>query len=76
MRSEFRSNIQYSGSIPRTPFTYSLSARHTQNIEAELLDVSLPEGSFNMNRIFPFKGSKADVIKGLNVGWNFRCLIG
>ncbi len=72
VRSEFRSNIQYSGSIPRTPFTYSLSARHTQNIETNVLDVSLPEGSFNMNRIFPFKGAKADILKRLNVGWRFQ----
>ena len=72
VRSEFRSNIQYSGSIPRTPFSYSLSARHTQNIETNVLDVSLPEGSFNMNRVYPFKGSKADILKSLNVGWRFQ----
>ena len=72
IRSEFRSNISYSNSIASTPFTYSINARHNQNVQTGIMDISLPEMSMNMNRIYPLKGSKSEVLKKLNVGWNFN----
>ena len=72
IRSEFRSNISYSGSFPRTPFSYSLSARHSQNIQTNVVDISLPDASLNMNRIFPFKRSGNELMKKLSVGWNMN----
>ena len=72
IRSEFRSNISYSNVIRGTPFSYSLSARHNQNVQTGILDVSLPELSVNMNRIYPLKNSKAEILKRFNVGWNFN----
>lgn len=72
IRSEFRSNISYSSSISGTPISYSLSARHNQNVQTGIVDVSLPELSVNMNRIYPAKGAKAEILKRLNVGWNFN----
>lgn len=71
IRSEFRSNVQYSGIIPRSPFSYSFSARHNQNVETNIIDVSLPEMSLNMNRVYPFKNAEADILNRLNFGWNF-----
>ena len=72
IRSEFRSNISYSNSIAGTPFTYSINARHNQNVQTGIMDIALPEMSMNMNRIYPLKGAKAEVLKKLNVGWNFN----
>ena len=72
VRSEFRSNISYSSSIPRTPFSYSVNARHNQNIQTGIVDISLPDMSVSMNRVYPFKSLKAQVLKKLNVGWNFN----
>lgn len=72
IRSEFRSNVSYSSSITGTPFSYSVSARHNQNVQTGIVDVSLPELSMNMNRIYPAKGAKAEILKRLNVGWNFN----
>ena len=72
IRSEFRSNVSYSGSIPRTPFSYSLSGRHSQNIQTNIVDISLPEASLNMNRIFPMKRSKSELLKKLSIGWNLN----
>ena len=72
IRSEFRSNISYSNSIAGTPFSYSVNARHSQNVQTGIVDVSLPEFSANMNRIFPMKKSKMEVLKKLNVGWNLN----
>jgi len=72
IRSEFRSNVSYSNSITGTPFTYSINARHNQNVTTGIVDISLPEMSMNMNRVYPLKGAKAEVLKKLNVGWNFN----
>lgn len=71
IRSEFRSNINYSGTIPRTPFSYSLAARHSQNIQTNIIDISLPDFSVNMQRIFPLKQSKNELMKKLSIGWDF-----
>lgn len=71
IRSEFRSNIQYSGVIPRSPFSFSMSARHNQNVQTGALDISLPELSFNMNRVYPFKNADADILNRFNFNWNF-----
>jgi hypothetical protein len=72
IRSEFRSNISYSGTIPRTPFSYSMSARHSQNIQTGIVDISLPDASVNMNRIFPFKRNDVEILKKLSVGWDLN----
>jgi hypothetical protein len=72
IRSEFRSNISLSGALPGTPFTYAVSARHNQNVQTGILDVSLPEFSLNMNRLTPFSRSKTEVLKRVNFAWNFN----
>lgn len=72
IRSEFRSNVQYSGTIPRSPFSYSFSARHNQNVQTGVIDIALPEMSLNMNRVYPFKNADADILNRVNFGWNFN----
>lgn len=51
----FQSNIAYSKKFVGTPFNFSLNARHSQNTITKKLDLSLPQVSFTMNRIYPFK---------------------
>lgn len=70
IRSEFRSNVSYNGTIPRSPFSYSLSGRHSQNIQTNVVDISLPEASFNMNRIFPLKKTTPEILKKISLGWD------
>lgn len=72
IRSEFRSNINYSGVIPNSPFSYAISARHNQNVQTNIIDITLPELSLQMNRIFPFKSSDSEILKRLNVGWRMN----
>lgn len=72
VRSEFRSNVNFSGVIPRSPFSYAISGRHNQNVQTGVLDVSLPEFSLTMNRVTPFKSAKGDFLKRLNLGWRFN----
>ncbi|MEO9850652.1 MAG: putative LPS assembly protein LptD [Reichenbachiella sp.] len=55
VNAQFNSNISYSKTFQGTPFNLSLNARHSQNISTETVNVTLPELSFNMNRIYPFK---------------------
>lgn len=72
IRSEFRSNINYSGVIPNSPFSYAISARHNQNVQTNIIDITLPELSLQMNRVFPFKKSDSELLKRLNLGWRMN----
>ncbi len=54
--STFASNVSFSTSFRDTPFNMSASLRHTQNISTNQVDLTLPNMSFNMNQIYPFKG--------------------
>ncbi|MGW8122938.1 putative LPS assembly protein LptD [Roseivirga echinicomitans] len=71
IRSEFRSNLSLTGSFANDRFSYGLSARHSQNIQTNILDVSLPEFSLNMTRLVPFAQSKQEVLKRLSLSWAF-----
>ena len=70
--SEFRSNVSYSSSLLNNLFNYSLNARHSQNVQTGIVDLSLPDLALNMTRLYPFKKSKADIMKKLTVGWSFN----
>jgi len=69
--SEFRSNVAYSSSFLNNAFNYSLNARHSQNVQTGIVDISLPDFALTMTRISPFKNSNADLMKKLNIGWSF-----
>lgn len=55
LKNTFSSNITYSKSFTGTPFNFAAAARHTQNNITRKMDISLPELSLTMNRIYPFK---------------------
>ena len=59
LANTFQSNISYSKSFTGTPFNFSANARHSQNTLTKKVDLSLPELSMNMNRIYPFKGKNS-----------------
>ncbi|MCW3071574.1 MAG: hypothetical protein JWO44_1464 [Bacteroidetes bacterium] len=58
LQSNFLSNISYSKSFTGTPFNFSANARHNQNTITKKMDITLPEVSLTMNRIYPFKNKK------------------
>lgn len=73
VNAQFNSNISYSKTFQGTPFNLSLNARHSQNISTEVVNVTLPELSFNMNRIYPLKnvsGLKDGVLGKLGFSYN------
>jgi hypothetical protein len=50
-----QSSVSYTKSFPSLPFNFSANLRHSQNNIDSTLNLSVPEISLNMNRIFPFK---------------------
>lgn len=65
LTNTFQSNIAFSQTIAGTPFSYSVNASHSQNTLNKTMDITLPEFTFNMTRIYPFK--KKDQIGKQNV---------
>lgn len=74
IRSDFQSNVSYSQRFAGTPFNITLNGRHSQNIQTGATTMSLPEFTYNMNRIYPFenlvKSSRSPLAK-LNFSHNF-----
>lgn len=54
-RTEFSSNINYSKTFGGTPFNMNTSLRHRQNVERKDINLSFPELSLNMQRIYPLQ---------------------
>ncbi|MCX7986580.1 MAG: putative LPS assembly protein LptD [Bacteroidales bacterium] len=53
------SGITFSRTWPNSPFNLSGSLKHTQNNETRQIFMSLPQLSFNMNTIYPFRKEDA-----------------
>lgn len=59
LQNTFSSNIAYAKTFAGTPFNFSANLRHSQNTQTNVVNLSLPELSLTMNRIYPFKSKKA-----------------
>ncbi len=55
LNNTFQSSINLSKRWEGKPFSLSTNLRHNQNTQTKIINLSLPDISFNMNRIFPFK---------------------
>ena len=55
LQTQKSSSISYSKKFENTPFNLSLNLRHSQNSRDTTLSLSLPELTFNMAKINPFK---------------------
>ncbi|NOS92089.1 MAG: LPS-assembly protein LptD [Cyclobacteriaceae bacterium] len=49
------SNISYSKTFPGTPFTLGVNMRHSQDLSTGQVDLPLPDVTFNVNNLYPFK---------------------
>lgn len=56
INSRFNSNISYRRRFQNAPFNLSTSLRHSQNVQTGIVNLTLPEMTWNMNRIYPLKG--------------------
>lgn len=55
LTNTFQSNIAFSQNIAGTPLSYSINGSHSQNTLNKTVDITLPEFTLNMTRIYPFK---------------------
>ena len=61
------SNINYSKTFPGTPFSLGVNLRHNQDLSTKQVDLTLPDMSFNMNNIYPFKNvEKSMFLQNIN----------
>ncbi len=74
IQGQFGSNITYSNALPGTPFNLSANLRHSQNLQTKVVNLTLPEITVNMNRIYPLEklvGRKNPLAK-FNFNYNTR----
>lgn len=57
------STISYSKSFAGTPFNLGINLRHSQDLFTKQVDLPLPDVSFNMNNVYPFKNSSNRVLQ-------------
>ncbi len=71
--STFNSNVSYYKMFARSPFSLGVVARQDQNNVTKEMNVTLPEVTLSMNRIYPFKkkvGSGSSWYEKINVAYN------
>ena len=68
------SNISYRKTFPGTPLNMSTNLRHNQNLGTGVVNLTLPDLTINVNRIYPFKSvakSSRSPLAKLNFSHNF-----
>jgi len=54
LSNTFNSSVSWNKTFIGTPFSLAVNARHSQSSTNRQVSVTLPEASFNVNRIYPF----------------------
>ncbi len=73
LSSTFRSTVSYAKTFKGTPFSMTLSGNHNQETRTNLVNITLPDFNFSMNRIFPFRrrgGNTTGFIPNISVAYN------
>lgn len=71
--SSFASNITWSKAFRNSPFSLTIAGRQDQNTTTKVMNVTLPEVNFSMNRIYPLKSKVSDGSKWyekINISYN------
>ena len=58
-----QSSVSYSKTWEGSPFNLSASMNHSQNVKNKTVSLNLPKISFNVSRIYPFKGKRSSGTK-------------
>jgi len=67
------SSVNYSKSFPGTPLSLGVNFRHSQNLGTKKVDMPLPDMSFNVNNIYPFKNAQNSMLlQNLNVRYSMN----
>ena len=78
LQTQKSSSISYSQKFENTPFNMSINLRHSQNSRDTTLTLSLPEMTFSMAKVYPFrKKNRTGTVKfyekfGVNYTGNLR----
>ncbi len=78
LQTQKSSSISYSQKFENTPFNMSVNLRHSQNSRDTTLTLSLPEMTFSMAKVYPFrKKNRVGTVKfyekfGINYTGNLR----
>lgn len=74
LQQKASSNISYSKTFQNTPFTLAANMRHNQDFRTRRLDLSLPDISFNVNNLYPFKKSQSLILQNLQVKYTMNAV--
>lgn len=67
------SNVSYSKTFSGTPFALGVNLRHNQDLVTKQVDLPLPDLSFNVNNIYPFKQvSTNEFLENMNVRYTMN----
>lgn len=55
LTNTFNSSISYALNFPGKPFNLGINARHSQNSNTQIVNITLPDVSFNVNRFYPLE---------------------
>jgi len=70
--SKLSSNISYSKRFGSTPFSMGINLSHNQDLQTKVVDLLLPNISFNMTNIYPFqrKDGRTGPLDNLSVAYS------
>ncbi len=71
--TNFASNVSWSKAFRNSPFSLSVAFRQDQNTQTKVMNVTLPDVNFSMNRIYPFKskvGNGDKWYEKINIAYN------
>ncbi len=60
LSNQKNSSISYSKNWPGRPFNFSANLNGTQSTKTRQVNLTLPSMTFNMNRVYPFRGKNSD----------------
>ncbi len=76
LNNQLSSSVSYSKTIPGDPqVNLNIAATHNSNTNTGVVNLSLPNASASVSRIFPFApkvGVKKGIIQNINTQYNFR----
>ena len=72
LSNTFQSSISITKRWNNLPFNLSTNLNHSQNTQTNIVNLSLPEISFSVNRIFPFKNVNKNWIKNIGISYNMQ----
>jgi lipopolysaccharide assembly outer membrane protein LptD (OstA) len=61
------SNISYSKTFRGTPMSMGINLRHSQDLKTGRVDLPVPDVSFNVNNIYPFKKSDKQFLQNVSI---------